>query len=359
MAVLLPATVTGQPRFHIRGVLEVDERYDDNLFSSAHDRKGDLISRVSPRLAAGYHAGSFRVRARYARDVEKFHRHHELDSARAGQDASLDVIWPLGRALSAASSVSYADTKTAHDLNLITGLEIGRFPARRYAAAQSLALRMGAIRRLVADATFERQQSYNGSSMEVQGATLGYEQRLGPTATWGMGFSTKRFVGGGGDMSSHILSLAWSRDVTPLERFEIRAGPRLSTGHRIGPELSVGFRHQSKRGDLTLAYVQTESAVVGLAGPITTDGITGRFSHDLSRSLRIRGGPSVRTSRQAGLEGMVYQWNVSMVWRVARHLVVTGSHMLTVQQGDLGGNKDGDLFHNTFILRLSAPSADN
>lgn len=357
-AALVPATAGGQSRFHFRGIVEVAQRYDDNLFSTPLDRKGDFVTRVSPRLSAGYRAGNFSVLARYSRDLEAFSRQHELNSARAAQEAIFEVRWPLGHVLSAASSMSYADSKTAHDLDLITGLETGRFPARHYSARQSLALRIGARRRLVADATFDRWRSTVGPPMEMQGATLGFEQRVGPSDKWGLDFSLRRFVGGGSIRNSHIVALAWSRDVTPLAHFEIKAGPRLSDGQRVSPELSVSLVHRLTRGDFTVAYLRTESTVIGLSGPVTAEGVTGRFTHDLSRSVQIRGGPSVLTSRQAGMEGMVYRFNSEMAWRLGRRLVLTGSHMVSLQEGDLGAVRRGDILHNTFTLLLSAPPAD-
>ena len=55
-AALAPALAGAQPRFHLRPSMDVSERYEDNLFSTIDDRKSDLVSRVSPRISAGYRA---------------------------------------------------------------------------------------------------------------------------------------------------------------------------------------------------------------------------------------------------------------------------------------------------------------
>ena len=352
-ATFAPSVVDAQPRFYLRGNLDVSERYEDNLFFTSFERKGDLVSRVSPRVAAGYRGHHFRVAARYGLHGEKFGRRHELDSALAGQEAMVEVHWDAG-ALSSATTASYAKTTSAHDLNLLTGLQMGRFPAERLGGQQQLALRLGKRTRLVADGHIARQSGGTAPDLEETSASLRLERRVGPSDTVSVDYGARRFATTDGGPVTHLVGLAWSTRVSPLVQFEIKAGPRLTAGGRVGPELTASLHGRTRRGDVSVAYMKTESAVVGLAGPVATSGVLGQFTHRLSRTVSLSAAPSLMKSRGERLDATVYRLGAEMAWRVHPRLTIAGSHAWSRQEGrpgTIGG--DRPVVINTTAFRVS------
>jgi hypothetical protein len=355
---LLPATALAQPRLRFTAAMEAAQRYDDNLFPfSTSAAGGDFVSRMGPRLGAAYRGRSLGVTARYARDAEVFQRHRELNSTRARQDAEIDVQWTPARRLTLAAGASYAETNMARELNLITGLETGRLPAQRFSARDSVSLRLGRLTRIRAEHTFDRERTSGYPTMDSHLAGLTLERRFGPSDIASVGFSRREFATEGSAVRSNVLALGWSRQVTPRAHLEIKAGPRLSDGGRISPELSAALHARFRRGDFILAYTRTEATAVGHVGRLTVDGVSGTFRHQLLRRLWLGGGPGIFTSARNRSEATVYRADMEFGWQFARRLALTGSYAWSLQQGSLGEIERRDIRHNTFSLRLVAGSA--
>ena len=161
MATLLPVTGIAQPRLRVTAQLEFAESYDDNLFPSPTSpvRQSDFTYRIGPRLGLAYGARTLNVSARYGREAEAFAFRPELNSARARQEAALEVGWSPGRALKLEAGARYEDTTRARDLNLVTGLETGRLPAQRSSTHASASLRLGRLTRVRAEHAFTSEQT--------------------------------------------------------------------------------------------------------------------------------------------------------------------------------------------------------
>jgi hypothetical protein len=171
MTTLLPATGIAQPRLHVTAQVELTQTYDDNLFPSPTSRvkQSDFSYRLGPRLGLAYATRTFDVFARYGREAEAFAFHSELDSARARQDAALDVGWSPGRVLRLEGGALYEDTNTARELNVVTGLETGRLPAERFSTHASASLRLGPLTRVRAEHTFSRDRMTGFPTVEAPG----------------------------------------------------------------------------------------------------------------------------------------------------------------------------------------------
>jgi hypothetical protein len=234
---------------------------------------------------------------------------------------------------------------------------LGRFAAERLGGQQQFALRLGRRTRLVADGHFARQRGGTAPDLEERSARLGLERRVGPSDTVSLDYGARRFATADGGPITHLVGLAWNTRVSPLVQLEIKAGPRLTEGGRLGPELAASLRGQTARGDVSVVYVKTESAVAGLAGSVATSGLLGLLTHRLSRTVSISATPSIMTSRQENVEATVYRLGAEMAWRVHRRLTITGSHAWSRQQGRLGtavGN--GVVVANTTAFRVSTGS---
>lgn len=354
-ALLLPTHAIGQSRFEFNPSLGVAQLYDDNLFSVADAMQRDRILRVSPRLSTGWRAANWHVLARYALDAERFHHHPELDSARARQEAVIDVSYVPTARVRLRAVASYGDTKTPGELNLITGLELGRAPASRVYTNQSVSVDLGVVTNATLDHVFTHDRVLDLLS-DAQTSSLTLERRFGPSDRARLAYGWGRFAFGSEVTISHLMTLGWNREVTPRAHFEIKAGPRLS-GERLGAEISAGLRHAFLRGEVALEYLQTQTVVVGQKGPVTAEGIGATFSRQLLRALRVRGGPSVFRSRNEEFAATVYRLHVDAIWRLSNRLALVGSHMFSLQTGGTLGARREDISHNGLQLSVVAARA--
>jgi hypothetical protein len=358
---LVPAIGVAQAGFNFDRSMTVVQMHDDNLFSTPSSSERDEIWRLSPRLGLGRRSPRLTLHAHYGVDAEIFHRHPELSTPRAGQDAALDLVWAPSRLLAGTASTSYVETQTPSELNALTGLDIGRVRARRLAATAALSRRLGVLNKLTLEHSFTREEVVNLPNGGTQGMSLRLERRLGPVDRGRLGYGARRFTFGAERTLSHVVTLGWSRDVTARAHFELEAGPRLS-GRSPGAEVNAGLMHRFRRGEAGFAYVHTQTTVVGHAGPVTAEGVAATFSRQLGSSLRVAGGPAVFRLRRRDSEVTVERLGLEVAWRVARRLSVSASDQFSLQRGTLddgrGPGAGAEIRHHTLTLRAVAASAN-
>jgi len=357
-----PRTAMSQQGFDLSASVTLSESYDDNVFAVPKDRRQDVVSCLTPRLGLAYRSPRVSVLAQYARDAEAFSRNPELTTLRARQEATVDAQWSPGAGFELAGTASYAETQSPSELAVITdfefaGLELRRSLAHRFSTTQSLSRRLGGRTTALAEHSFSEDEIVGGLASVTRVAGLRLMRQIGPVDTFDAAYAHRQFLAGGDGTRSHVLTLTWAREVTSRAHLQLKAGPRWSGG-TLAPELAATLRHRFRRGDTTLAYVQTETSVIGHPSPVTAQGLSLRVTHALRRTLTVTAGPSVFQARGQALEATVYRLGLDVAWRLRRHLSVEGSHQLSLQYGELDGRPRGEIVHNTVLFRLVAGSID-
>lgn len=359
IVVILAEPSMAQQRFEFGASLAAVEVYDDNLFSSPEAPEPDNIWRLSPRLSLGRRSPRLTLLGRYGLDAERFRRHPSLDTPLAGQDASFEMSWAPSKRLVASTTASYVETQAPGELSILTGLELGRVRARRLSAEQSFSWQMGARTKGVIEQTFMREEVAGFPRMDTQVASLRLERRFGALDVGHMGYSARRFDSDMDVILAQVVTLGWSREITPRAHFEIEAGPRLSE-HAVGAEVTASLRHRFARGEASLSYVHTQTTVLGHAGPVMTKGVTAMFRQQLLPSLTLAGGPTVARVQGRGSEFEVFRLGVEVAWRLTRRLSLSASHQFNFQSGVPGlARPDAEIVHNLFMLRAVAASSRN
>jgi hypothetical protein len=349
-ALVLPTPSAAQSRVEIAPSLTLMQLYDDNLFARPGAGERDLVLRLTPRLDAAYRSPAVTASAHYTLDAERFQEHRDLDAARARQEAAIGLRMTPTRRLDLDVSAAHASTLTPGELNLLTGIETGRAPARRTQAAGALSLRLGTRTSATVQPGFIREQVEGGPAVDTVSLTGGMERRLGPSAQGRLRYRVRRFSGGGDAATlSHAVTAAWSGRLSRTTELELEAGPR-RTGRQAGAELALSLRRHHRGGELALAYVRTEATVLGVDGPVTAEGVSVSLSRALGRSLRFAMGPSVFATRGAALQATVYRGSLDLSWRLARALRLSGGYQYSLQRGGAGA----DVRHNVLLLSLAS-----
>lgn len=331
--------------------------YDDNIFSTPGTGVPDVVSRLSPRLGAAYQSGRFSALARYAFDADAFSRHPDLSTPWARQEAGLDLRWALAGGLALASTSSYMGTHVPGEFNLVTGLEHRRALARRLSTTQSLSGRLGARTKTTLAHTFRHDEISGGPATDIQVATASLQRQLGPVDAGTVSYRLRHFTSKAGAVTSHVLGVGWSRQVTSRTHLKLQAGPSLSGGV-AGIDVEAALHYRLRRGAAALAYVRTETTVVGHTALIKAEGLSATVNHQLRRRLGVSGAAHVFQASGGGFEATVYHLGLDVNWRLSRHLSLGASHQLSVQRGGLGRSPTGKTVHNTALLRLVAGSAN-
>jgi hypothetical protein len=259
--------------------------------------------------------------------------------------------------MAVTATAAYASAQRPGALNTLTGLQVGRLRARQFLTTESLSRRLGARTKATLDHHFTRQEVASYPDNDTHAGTFGLERRLGLGDLGRVAYSARRYAFGSEPIVAHVVTLGWTREVTPLVHFEVDAGPNL-TGHAVGAEVTAALRHRFQGGDASLAYLHTETTVLGEAGPVTAEGVTATFSRQWG-PLRVGGAPSFFWVRGEDSESTVRRFGIEVTWRLTRRLALAASHQFTLQRGGLGlaRGTDTEIAHNTLLVGLAATSA--
>ena len=359
MAAVLPVGAMAQPRLRVTAGLEFSQRYDDNLFPTPTSpvRQGDFTYRIGPRLGLAYAGRRASLSARYARDAEAFAWNHELDTNHARQEAAFDAAWSPGPVLGLEAGALYEDTTMARELNVITGLDTPRLPARRGSTRAAVSVGLGHATRIRAEHSFTSEQASGFPTVQTQVASVVLQRRMRGSENASLTLSERRYAASGSAMRSHVLALGWSRQVTRRARVDIKGGPRFSDDGAIGPEISFGVHGDLPHGDVHFEYTHTEATAVGQPTRLDVQGLSVRLRRRVYRDFTIGGGPGLYQSRARGGDAIVYRAGLDCEWRLARRVAVTGAYTWSRQHGALSGPVLPDITHNTFSFGLAAGSA--
>lgn len=358
---LLALAVAVAPRLGSGGELRVgpslsfSQMHDDNLFATPVGEADD-ISRLGAGLAVAQRSARLSLKARYALEAESFRRHSELNRVAARQDAALDMEWAASQRLGVALSAAYLDTQTPSELNVLTGLEIGRRRGRRLSTGALLTHRLGPLSTAKLEHRFSRDRVIGGPGHDAHAVILGLDRRLGPSDQGSLGYRATRLTFGPDATMSHTLTLGWQRAVSPSAQFEVEAGPCWTDG-RLGAEMSAGLRHRLRQGQAAIDYVHSQTTVLGQAGPVTVEGVRASLSHQLVGPLWFSADPGFFRVLARGSESTLYRVGVGVAWRVARNVTLSATHQFGLQQGGLAQGSASELRHNTFALALTRRSS--
>jgi predicted porin len=356
----IPTAVWAQEGFYVIPSLAVAEVFDDNLFYTAENREQDLITRFTPDIQFGYRSTPFTLTGRYTFDAEVYASHSELTTAQARQLASIDTRYLPKPSWTLALTTAYAETQRPQELNLVSGLAAGRQRASQFSFSPSTAYRFNPLTEGTGAYGFTRTES-GGDSGEEHSAILGFNRRLTALDTASLGYIFRYFsftgdeVSGDDTTTSNAFLLGWTRQITPLTRVELRAGPRFSSGD-VNAEVAVSVRRRLKYGELALTYARTQDISTGVAAAVDTDSVAGLLSYQISPFLRVSVEPLYARNSAEDSDANVYQIRLSSVYQLNKWLSFQGSYYFSYQQGSIdssGGteqNNDDNIHHNVIFL---------
>jgi len=363
------APAWAQAGWYVIPSFQVTEVFDDNIFGTPSGQRSDFISRFTPGLQAGYRSAPLTLLANAAFDAEVFANTPEQNDATSSKRAGMNLKYLPIRPLTLGLDVTYTETRTlntlAQSLTLTPDipantLEFGRRQATALSAASSVAYQFTPVTSGTAGYSYTHTSLEGESTNSVHQPSLGLSHRFTPLDTGSFDYRLSVFEDSTSSTTTitHAATLGWTRPLTPQTTVSLKAGPRFSGG-TVSPEVSGFLGHEFKvfdqRARASLSYSRSEGVVVGQAGTVQAQSVTGSIGFEPLRSLQVSlGGSLTKLSGSTGSNSTVsdtttYGVTVDASYPILRWLAARASYRYSLQD-----QNTGNIRHNVFSLGLSA-----
>jgi len=372
------APAWAQAGWYVIPSFQVTEEFDDNVSGSTSGRRSDFISRFSPGLQAGYRSEPLTLLASTSFDAEVFANNPQQNDAMSGKHAGMNLNYLGIRPLTLALAVAYTETRSLSTLTAIltpavpanttlagpanttpavpaNTLEFGRQRVTLLSASPSIAYQFTPL------TSGTSGYSYTQTTLEGGTTNTGHQGRLGlshqftplDSGTFDYGLNVFEDSTSSTTTISHALTLGWTRQLTPQTTASVRGGPRFSGG-TVSPEFSALLAHEfrmfDQRPKASLGYSRSEGFVIGQAGSVKIESVTGSIGFEPLRLLQVSLGASLtRLSGGTGSDTTSYGATAGASYQILRWLTARASYHFNLQDQ----NTD-DIRHNVFSLSLNA-----
>jgi hypothetical protein len=309
--------------------------YDSNLFASSTVPSGDFITRVSPGLEGEYHSPRFSLLGRYVFDLERFAAYPELTTVDAGQHAAIALRTNRSRRLAFAVDAAVQRTRTPGELSAITGLTLARARAKHVEVHPAIVRQVSPVTEATVDYTWTDDQLDGGIAASVHRAGLGIDRHVSRRDIVDLRYGVRMFLFEHENrLTSHAVSVGWSRQLAREAVLELRGGPVLTDG-RQAPEMLASLRYTPGPSELSVTYARTQNTLVGVASILDTQSITASAARMLSKRLRIRITPGLFRTTSETLRADAARLTVEAERPVTGQLALRTSYETIFQRGSL------------------------
>jgi hypothetical protein len=337
-------------------LFSTSQMYDSNVFSASVAPQGDFITRISPGIEGTYHSPRFSLVGRYVLDLERFGTHPELTTADGRQQATIDLRTSPSRRLAFAVDAAFARTRTPGELSAGTGLTLARAPAEHLEVHPAIIRQVNPVTEATIDYTWTDERLVGGVATRTHRAGIGIDRHVSRRDVVEVNYGIRMFLfETDRRLTSNVVTIGWSRQITRQASVELRGGPVLADGTQA-PEVLASMRYHPGAADLSISYARTQTTLVGFAGILDTQSVTASAGYMLRPRLQIRVVPSVfRTTndaRRADTGRLAFEAERPMT----RLLSLRATFEATFQRGNLTAATIGDSI-SRHLVQLSVVAA--
>jgi hypothetical protein len=335
---LVPAPPKQKGAFFVP-MLSVAETLDDNLFFTQFP-EADFVTRVNLGLQTGYRSTRFTIDAQGSRAADFFQRHPDFDTMNGRSFAQVAVDAQATKSMTLALFAGYIDTKTPSELNVFSGLALGRSLASRKSVTPVLTYRLSSVSTFTG-AFSKAHDTLDGRVADTQTWTAGLDRRFSKRDTLGLRYERRWFDFSGGDKTEHstadVVTFGWIGDVSPRTIVLLRAGPRFAKG-AVTAEVLASMKRRIKRGLLTVTYAKSQATTLGKTGALDTQSLVATVVLRVARNLEIASGPGVYHNSLRGKSLSAMRLNVESLWHFSSWFHLGAGYSFDLQQPDFGAS---------------------
>lgn len=341
-----------QSVFQVRPLMATAQVFDSNLFFTSMDPQADFITRISPGVLSDYRSPRLALLGRYTLDVERFAEHPELSGMAARQQATITLAYHATPRVAVAADAEYSTTHTPSELNADTGLILSRAKADRAAAYTAITRHIDPATTATFDYQFTQYRVEGGGAILTHVATIGGARKVSARDTVSVDYRLHQYAVGASSPTSHELRVGWTRAITERSTVSIDGGPRVTNG-RPAAELSASVGYRLQPGDLSVAYVRTQTTAIGLTGVADLQKISATAAWSPRRTLRMQVSPIVFRTTQSESHASVYRLSVDVARQMTHVLSINAVVNADLQHGTLSpALANGTIPHQDVMIRL-------
>lgn len=322
-----------QPPLQIRPLFSLAQVYDNNVFFRTVDRHPDFVTRATPGIESRYESRLIRLGNRYSAGVERFAAFPELTGI-VDHQASIDLRYMPSPRLALATDAAFAKTERPGELNVGSMLLSTRARAEQLTLRTSADRQLDRVTRLKAEYGFIEDGVAGGVRRHSDRAAVQVARNGSALAVTTFGYAVERFAFNDGTRSaSHVLTAGWTREMTRATSFRLHGGPRF-TGTRLSAEVAGSVEAHSRHGEISVAYVRTQTTLIGLPGLTHTQSMAVSIGALLPR-LQVRITPDVARIIHRGVEAWVYRAGLEGLHPITRSFSLRAAYEASFQNGDI------------------------
>lgn len=340
--------------------VSLTEVFDDNIFFTSDQTTSDFITRITPRFETGYVSDRLSWEGSYSLDSEFYAKNSGLNSLLMRQDAGIELEYLPDRLMTLGFAAGYDETENPGELNLQSGVDLPRSPARRYTFSPSAAYRLDPRMTAFFDYSYSHDALQGGINVNTHVIDTAIARQLNRTDSLRFGYTYRRFAFDTGNVSdSHLAMLEWAHQFSPRTSFTAAAGPRFTesfTDFELEARLAVDHL-LNEQDRLSAFYERSETTAIGQPLPIEVNTIGASLVYSWDPDWQVRMTPDysrgVMTFPRRG-DAVVdsYRFNLETIYNLTDSLYLVGGYGYSLQQGSFLNTDAEDISRNVILLGI-------
>lgn len=327
---------------------------DDNIFLTPAGEKHDIVTRITPAIEFGYESESLSWSGDYTVDAERYNRNSVLDNNTMRQSAGLSFEFTPNALTQFNLDGNYTETQTPGDLNLVTGLQRGRFFAKRSYINPVLIYQLYESSFVSLDYSLRADKLAGGISGDRHQAVIDYRTMLNEKSELTAGYTFRRYTSENeqNDETSHLPWIGIDHKFTPKTSVDARVGPRQADGD-INPSISLSLLHQYVNGEIEFNYIRDETNLIGESGRRETETVGISFYHQLGQKLELEVSPRYGTVTRRGVDADIYRFTIDAGYRINRNIEISAAWNYSSQDEFFSSNTEQTIERNVFLIGIN------
>jgi hypothetical protein len=332
-------------------MVTVAETLDSNLFFTQFP-ESDWVTRFTLGVQTGYRSTPFTIDVQAARSADYFDRHPEFNTNRGRTLAQMAMTALPTRSLTLSMFACYLDTKTPSELNLGSGLALGRSLATRVSAAPQMEYRLGS-RSTLTGAFPVAHDTLDGRISDTMTGVLGFDRRISRRDALSLRYEHRWFHFSGGPRVERsvadVVMFGWMGEVSERTILLLRAGPRYGKGE-FTAEILATMKRRMNRGLLTLTYSKSQATTLGKTGALDTQSLVATIAMRLTRNIEVASGPGLYHNTLRGQHLSAMRLNLESLWHFSPWFHLGAAYSFDLQQPDFGA--PGHIRRSAFTMKV-------
>jgi hypothetical protein len=369
--IAFPVAATAQGRWIFTPSLTLEERYDNNVFGTAHDHQSDFITRITPGVALSYEGETLTLAAAFSATGEIYADDSELNNFGENRNGTFTLGYRPDERLTLRVAANYSRTNDPSSF-VATGLapvaaplgapfvptvELERREASQYSFLAGADYRVDPRWTVRGSYLFALVDEKEGIDSRSHTGSVGTIYDLSRVDQVFVDARAAYFDADDTDTSAALLP-GWARQWTPDLRTSLAVGPRVTDGDWAGAVDALVSYSPARNWSATLAYSLGTGLAVGEIGAQNVSALSASVGYQATRDLRLGVAGSWTRTWDLGNDpdegaSNTYGASASVSYRITSWLIATLAYQLSYERP-----ADGDTIQHqqvTLGLTLAYP----